>query len=161
MLERKLIIGLAVLALVVSGAIFSVLAFADTTGSHDVTVTITDMSGLQLNSGNITLTINSVPMEATDSTSSLSYNTNSDTAKKITAVLSSSYPTGITLSVSVASASGNSQGEVILTDSPVDVIKNLTQCIDTNQTISYKATATVEAGVTSKTGTVTYTIADQ
>ena len=159
--ERKPIVGLAVLAFVVSGTVFAVLAFAATEGSHDVIITITEINALELTGGDITLTISDASMEATDSTCSLCYATNSITGKKITAVLNSDYPTGITLYVTVASVGGASQGEVELTNIPTDVIRDLEQCSDTNQTITYRAVATMQAGVISQTRTVTYTITDQ
>jgi len=159
--KRKPILILLVLAFVIGGTVFNMLTFAATDGQHDVTVTIEEINAIEINGGDVTLTISSDSMEAANDTCSISYSTNSESTKKITAVLNSNYPKGITLSVTVASRSGVSQGAVRLTDSPVDVIRNLTSCMDTNQTITYTAVATVEAGTQNTTRTVTYTITDQ
>jgi len=165
---RKLIIGLVVLALIFSRTIFTVLVFADIEVSHDVTVEIRDISSIRLDGGDVNLIIDNVStgntdsMEATDSSCSLSYVISSSSLKKITAELEFPYPTGITLYVAVTSESGQNLGEVELTNNPTDVIRGLRRCIDTNQTITYRAVASIEyVDIQSETRTVTYTIADQ
>ena len=150
-----------VLTLVIGGTLSAVLALSAADGQHDLTVTIEEINALEIKGGDITLTISGDSMAVTNNTCSISYSTNSELTKKITAVLNRNYPTGITLYLTVASRSGVSQGEVALTDSPADIIRNLTNCMDTNQPITYRATATVEAGVQTATRSVSYTITDQ
>ncbi len=102
------------------------------------------------------------PSEVTDSSSTCAVTTNG-TNKRITAYIDTAMPANVTLKVNVAapSGSGTSQGDVTLTTSASNVVTGISHVADSNPTITYKLSATVQAGVLSTdTRTVTFTLSD-
>jgi spore germination protein YaaH len=102
------------------------------------------------------------PQEVTDSSSTCAITTNG-TNKRITANIDIATPAYVTLKVNVAapSGSGTSQGDVTLTTSASDVVTGMSHVADSSPTITYKLSATVQAGVLSTdTRTVTFTLSD-
>lgn len=153
------------IVVVVFVSILSCPLWAANSDSHDVTVTISAINEVNV-SGAITMTINSAtagqqPDPVQDATSTLDYTTNSASNKKITAAYTVADATGITLETTVTSTSGNSAGQQTLGTVAVDVITFLSQCVDAGETITYDATATVDALVGDHVFTVTYTMVDQ
>ena len=141
--------------------------WAANTDSHDLTVTISAINEIDV-SGDLGVTIDTAtpgqqPDSVQDSTSTLSYTTNSATNKKITAQYSvAGDDTGITIEATAASASGTSLGQqTVISAGAVDLINALTQCADANQQLTYDVTATVAAVVGSHVFTITYTLTDQ
>ena len=101
------------------------------------------------------------PQEVTDSSSACAITTNGAN-KRITASIDAAMPAYVTLKVNVAapSGSGTSQGDVTLTTSASDVVTGMSHVAD-SPTITYKLSATVQAGVLSTdTRTVTFTLSD-
>jgi hypothetical protein len=139
--------------------------WATNSDSHNVTVAISAINEVNV-SGPITMTISTAtagqqPDPVQDATSTLDYTTNSATNKKITAGYTVADDAGITLEATVTSTSGNSEGIQTLGTVAVDVITFLSQCVDAGETITYDATATVDALVGNHVFTVTYTMVDQ
>ena len=101
------------------------------------------------------------PQEVTDSSSTCAITTNG-TNKRITASIDTAMPAYVTLKVNVAAptGSGTSQGDVTLTTSASDVVTGMSHVAD-SPTITYKLSATIQAGVLSTdTRTVTFTLSD-
>jgi len=102
------------------------------------------------------------PQEATDSSSTCAITTNG-TNKRITAIIDTAMPAHVTLKVGVTAPSGSgiSQGYVTLTTSASNVVTGISHVADSNPTITYKLSATVQAGMLSTdTRTVTFTLSD-
>ena len=92
--------------------------------------------------------------------------TNSAVAKKITAHLDTAITeTAVNLYITLASASGVSGGETIITSvvaaAPASVVTGLLQEADSAQVVTYKATAGVTAPIGTVTKTVTLTLINE
>jgi hypothetical protein len=156
------------IALVAFGLIFCVsgLAMAGNTASQSVSIIVQAINELADNDVSPTLTINATTASVaagdslftvTDSTHcKYSVTTNSASEMKITAQLSSAITeTAVKLYITLASMSGSTEGEKEITDGTAkDVVTGLSQEADSNQAITYKATA----GVTAPIGTVTKSV---
>lgn len=100
--------------------------------------------------------------DMTDSSSMYAITTNG-TNKRITAIIDTAMPANVTLKINVAapSGSGTSQGDVTLSTIASDVVTGISNVAVSSLTISYKLSATVEAGVLSTDArTVTFTLSD-
>lgn len=140
----------------------STVAAQSNQASHTVSVTVQAINVLAVG-GNVSLTIDSATPgsepDFDEGSSTYALTTNSAAAMKITAATDVAMPTGLTLSATMASpASGSSAGSVDLTNSAQDMVSGITQVTGANLSISYRATATVDAEVTSTDFTVTYTL---
>lgn len=135
-------------------------------GTHVVSFDFLGINEIEV-TGTPNLTISSAiageqPQEATDSSSTYGITTNG-TNKKITASIDTAMPAHVTLKVNVAapSGSGTSLGDMTLTTSASNVVTSISQVAESSLTITYKLSATVQAGVLSNnTRTVTFTISD-
>lgn len=110
------------------------------------------------------LTINSAvagsePTSATSTGITWAVTTNQSNAK-ITASIASAMPTGLTLSVNVATPTGGtSAGSLALGVSAVDVVTGISKLAESALGVTYKLDATAAAGVVaSDSRVVTYTI---
>ena len=134
--------------------------------SHAVTFNFQEINEIDI-TGSPSLTINSAvageqPENAIDSSSICAITTNGAN-KRITASIDTAIPAYVTLKVNVAapSGSGTSQGDVSLTTSASDVVTGISHLADSSLTITYKLSATVQAGVIpTDTRTVTFTLSD-
>ena len=139
-------------------------AFAGPTAQQTVTYEVQAINELAVSAPTASLVVNSAtagsaPNVATDSSTSYSITTN-ETNRKITGVINSNMPAGVTLSVTLAAPSGaSSMGKQALSTSPADLVMEIGTLNDSAKTISYELAATSAAGVVSSaTKTVTLTI---
>jgi flagellar capping protein FliD len=113
--------------------------------------------------GSPTLTVSTaVPgsdLTPTTSTGSTWAVTTNQSNSKITAVINSSMPAGLTLTANLDAPSGaTSTGEQTLSTTAQDMVTGITRVAEAALNVIYGLTATVSAGVTSGTRIVTYTI---
>lgn len=161
MKRLKFLLPAAALALLLSGA-----ALGADVSTHVMTFDFQAVNEIEI-TGTPHLTIASAiageqPQEVTDSLSTCAITTNGAN-KRITASIDTAMPAYVTLKVHVAapSGSGTSQGDVTLTTSAADVVTGISNVVDSSPTITYKLSATVQAGVLSTdTRTVTFTLSD-
>jgi len=157
----KFLLLTAALALVLRGA-----ALGADVSTHVMTFDFQDINEIEV-TGTPNLTIASAiageqPQEITDNSSTCAITTNGIN-KKITAKIDTAMPAYVTLKVNVAapSGSGTSQGYVTLTTLASNVVTGISHVADSSPTITYKLSATVQAGVVSTdTRTVTFTVSD-
>ncbi len=161
MKRLKFLLLAAALALVLNGA-----ALGADVGTHLMTFDFQAINEIEV-TGSPNLTIASAvageqPQEVTDSSSTCAITTNGAN-KRITACIDTAMPAYVTLEVDVAapSGSGTSQGYVTLTTSASNVVTGISHVADSGPAITYKLSATVQAGVLSTdTRTVTFTLSD-
>jgi hypothetical protein len=160
-MKRKYFLLVTVLILLLTGA-----ALGADVSSHVMTFNFQAINELEI-TGAPNLTIDSAtageqPQEITDSSSIFAITTNG-TNKRITASIDTAMPAYVTLKINVAapSGSGTSQGDVTLVTSSSNVVTGISPVADSSPAITYKLSATVEAGVLSTdTRTVTFTLSD-
>jgi hypothetical protein len=160
---KSISIKAAFAALIIAG-LGAGAAFAGPTAQQTVTYEVQAINELAVSAPTASLVVNSAtagsaPNVATDSSTSYSITTN-ETNRKITGVINSDMPSGVTLSVSLAGVEGGSStGKQALSTSPVDLVLGISATNESNRTISYELAATSAAGVVpSATKTVTLTI---
>ena len=161
MKRLKFLLPAAALALLLSGA-----ALGADVSTHVMTFDFQAVNEIEI-TGTPSLTVASAiageqPQEVTDSSSTCAITTNGAN-KRITASIDTATPAYVTLKVNVAapSGSGTSQGDVTLSTSASDVVTGMSHVADSNPAITYKLSATVQAGVLSTdTRTVTFTLSD-
>ena len=157
----KFLLLAAAMALLSSGP-----ALGADVSTHVMTFDFQEINEIEV-TGTPNLTIASAiageqPQEITDSSSTFAITTNG-TNKRITASIDAAMPVYVTLKVNVAapSGSGTSQGDVTLATSASNVVTGINHVADSNPIITYKLSATVQAGVLSTdTRTVTFTLSD-
>ena len=123
-------------------------------------------NGLSVTASPATMTISTVPLAGqqptpvTDATTSYRVTTLFGGAKKITARLNAATPAGVTLTGTfTAPAGATSNGPVNLDVTARDVVTNINAVFNSTQTITYKLSATVAAGVVPlQSRTVTLTL---
>ncbi|MHB0911939.1 MAG: hypothetical protein ACYC2Y_00655 [Armatimonadota bacterium] len=105
-------------------------------------------------------TAGSEPNTVTDSSTTYAITTN-QSARKITAVLNTAMPAGVTLEANLtAPTGGTSAGDVTLSNVAADVVTGIATLAESGKTITYKLSAVVTAGVVgSASKTVTLTVA--
>lgn len=160
---KRLLICLCVVGLVFG---LSALVMAASSVNQSVTVQVSTITEVSVSGAVTGLTVNAAvagsdPTPATNA--STTYNvTSNGINKKITGVLNLAMPTGITLTVTLASASATSAGEKTLSTTATDLVTAMNKMKDSAQTITYKLSATAAAGTMESTvKTVTFTIVDQ
>lgn len=146
---------------------FLLFAFAGTlaaqTANQSVSVDVDAINVISVSGNPGTLVISSAtagsqPDDASDNSTSYAITSN-ETSKKIVGSLDVAYASGISLKVTLASASGSSAGEVTLSTSDQDLVTSLSNVAESGQQISYVASATVSAApATAESHTVTFTI---
>lgn len=115
--------------------------------------------------GTPTLTISTAvagqqPLPVTDATSRYAVSTNG-TNKRITASINKAMPASTTLEIRLAiPGSGTSLGYVMLSTMPADVVTGINASASSNRTVTYRFSATTDAGVVSDSCTVTLTLSD-
>lgn len=161
MKRLKFLLPATVLVFVLNGVVMG----ADV-GTHVMTFDFQAINEIAI-TGTPSLTVASAtagsqPQEVTESSSTYAITTNG-TNKRITASIGTAMPANVTLKVNVAapSASGTSQGDVTLTTSASNVVAGISNVADSSSIITYKLSATVQAGVLSTdTRPATLTISD-
>jgi hypothetical protein len=140
--------------------------FASDSANQTVTYEVTAINEISTsgNPGALTVsaaTAGSQPDEVSDAATTYAITTNG-TSKKITGILDTAMPTGMTLKVDlIAPTGGTNIPDVTLTAVAADLVTGITQVAESGKAITYKLSATVAAGVvTSANKTVTLTIAD-
>ncbi len=142
-------------------------AFAGASDTISVVYEVTAINELNIDGASVTLTVNAAvagaaPTQATDA-DTYDITTNcADNAKKITGVLDSAMPSGLTLQANLTAPSGaSSAGATTLTDSAADLVTLIDAVSETNIAIAFTLDATAAAGVVgSASKTLTLTIAD-
>lgn len=135
------------------------------TATQNVTYAVSAINQISM-SGSPSLTVNSATAGSAPN-SALSTGitwaiTSNETNKKVTAGLDSAMVTGVTLKANLTAptATGTSAGAVTLGTVAVDAVTGMSKPEQSGISLVYTLTATTAAGVvTSKTRTVTYTIA--
>lgn len=158
---KKLKIYLVVFLILISPIISN--SVKANSASQDVIIAVNALNEITLSKSEVNLSVTSpteseVNEEVSDSTTTMTYSTN-ESNQKITAELDRGLPTGITLMVEVASASGTSEGQVVLEEFSQDIITGLSNISESGQTVTYTVGANMFAEPTpGVTYTVTYTI---
>lgn len=149
---KKLIAVFAALAIL--GGL-AVVAMAATTADQAVAIVVPSIVYVNIVGGTVTLNIADIDVAVSDSTTGdLIYAHNTEVNKKVSAK-GGSIPTGITLTVQVADGSG----PITLTTGDQQVVGSFAKTKATKD-ITYTASASVNAAITTHNITVTYTITD-
>ena len=152
---------MAGLILLMSGTVM-----AGNTVEVTVTYEVTAINEISVSDNSINLTINaavagSAPTPVQDSSSTYAITTNGDN-KKITGVLNTAMPSGVTLQVELTAPTGaTSAGTVTLTGTAADLVTGISTLNESEKAITYTLSATSAAGIVeSASKTVTFTISD-
>jgi len=143
------------------------------TATQDVAITLEEIAQLAVSGDPATLTLTnasttagSLPPAVEDATTSLSWTSNveTDQTRKLTAILSAAYTTGIVLKATVtepAGTNGTAAAEQTLIVTAVDMFTGITNENCTGATITYEASITeMIAPVTAQSKTVTWTLTE-
>ena len=147
---------------------FQSMSLTATTGTTTASTTITytigsiDAIAVSANPGplNITTAVaGSAPTAAVDTTTTYAVTTNNSN-RKITGALTSTMPTGVTFSVTMAAPTGaTSAGTVNLSTIPASLVTGISNIAQGGLAVTYNLAATVGAGqVSGSTNTLTFTI---
>jgi hypothetical protein len=151
-------------------ALMGLAAGAALAGASDtitVNYEVTAINELTIADASVTLTVNSAtagsnPDQASDS-STYSVTTNAGTdAKKITGVLNTAMPAGLTLQANLGAPAGaTSAGATTLTASALDLVTLIDSVASSGLSLAFTLDATLAAGVVSSASkTCTLTLAD-
>lgn len=142
----------------------SMIVMAGATATQTVTYSVSAINELSVSGDPPSLTVStatagSAPITVTTASTRYAVTTNM-IGSKITGAIDTAMPTGVTLAVSLAQpAGGTSAGTVTLTDTPQDLVTNITRLNETGKTITYALSAASNAGVVpSAAKSVTLTI---
>jgi len=143
------------------------IAQANNVATQTVTYFIADINELS-NLAPVTLTINTatagaMPVPATDSSTTYSI-TAKGKKKKITARIDAAMPTGLTLMVKLEAPTGaTSQGDVILSTTAKDVVRDIKNVKNESVGITYTLSpaGSIPPAPTAGARTVTFTLIDQ
>jgi len=124
MLTTKKFISLFTALMLLSSVV--VIAMASTTAEQTVQIAVQEINEVEIY-GAINFTISQINTDIIDSSTTITYETNSTTSKKITAALNDVLPTGVTLKIEIEDGAG----QKILSNDAVDVVTGLTQIKDT------------------------------
>lgn len=154
----KTMILLLVAGLMVLGA---TAAFAVNTATQTVTYGVTAIDELSVSGDPGPLIVSAAiagedPTSVTDATTTYSVTTNG-TGMRITGVLDTAMPAGLTLSITLASTGATSAGAVILTAVPADLVTGISSLAETNG-ITYELAATAAAAIVDPSATKTVTL---
>lgn len=140
-------------------------AKASNAANQTVTYEVTAINEISVSGNPAALTVNaavagSAPTLVSDATTTYAITTNQAT-RKITGILDTAMPSGVTLTVALAAPTGGtSAGDVTLTGTAADLVTVISTLNESGKTITYKLSATSAAGViASANKTVTLTIA--
>jgi hypothetical protein len=130
--------------------------------TQDLTINIQAINKVAISGGAHTITINTATAgQAPDDVvwaTSWAITTN-QTGSKVVASIGSNMPSGVTLKVNMAEpTNATSAGDVVLTDTPQELVTAITKLNEAGLALTYTASATAGAGVQSVSRTVTYTI---
>jgi hypothetical protein len=155
-------IGIA--AVGAAALVFGAAAFASNSATQTVSYEVQAINEIST-SGNpealvvTTATAGQQPDMVSNAVTTYAITTNQ--ARKITASLESDMPSGVTLKANLASG-GTSAGDVVLSSTAADVVTAVGPIAESGKSITYKLSATVDAGVVASAAkTVTFTIAAQ
>lgn len=143
--------------------VYGVAHAADTdTATQSVTFEVAEINAISV-SGSPTLTVDTATngaIEPAEDTATYAITTNK-TGKKITAMIDSAMPDGLTLKVKLDAPTGaTSLDDVELGTSASDVVTGISKVAASNLTITYTLEATAEAEVGSGSRIVTFTLTD-
>jgi len=158
-----------VVAIIIGSAFAVQAAFAQSTATQSVNLTVSTVYKIST-SGNpaaLTVTTGSAGTDAltsvSDNSTTYSITQNYGNAVKVTANLDAALQAGYTLTINLASTKGTSAGTVNISNatsgSALSVVTGINRGADAGQTISYTFSALASAGMlTSTTRTVTLTL---
>lgn len=160
---KKILMGLVVL-----GFVFGItgLGMAADNVNQTVTFEVSAINEISVSGNPAAMTVSaatagSQPTEVSNALTTYSITTN-ETTMKITGVLDEAMPANVTLKINLATVGGTNVPDVTLTASPASLVTGITQLVESANTITYKLSATVAAGiVASDTRTVTLTIVNE
>lgn len=150
--------------LIVSGLAASSM-LAASSAQQTVTYEVSAINELSVSSPTVSLTVNaatagSAPTAASNASTSYAITTNEED-RKITGVLNTAMPDGVSLFASLAAPAGaTSVGPVALTGTAQDLVTGISTLNESGKVITYNLSATSAAGVVpsaSKTVTLTVT----
>ena len=160
---RKLVAVLMGLGLIVG---LSGMAMAGNSAQQTVTYEVQAINELSASGDPAALVVNaavagSAPTEVSNALTTYAITTN-ESSKKITGKINTAMGSGLTLKVNLAAPTGGtSAGDVSLSATDQDLVTGITKLNESGKTITYKFSATSDAGVISEaTKTVTFTITD-
>lgn len=140
------------------------LAMAGETANQTVTYEVAAINELSVSGSPGAIIVNaatagSQPDEASDASTTYAITTNE--TRKITGVIDTAMPSGVTLKVALAAPTGGtSSGDVTLSDTAADLVTGISTLAESGNVITYKLSALTTAGVVaSAVKTVTLTIA--
>lgn len=143
------ILIIPVLMLVIGGCNF---VFAATTATQTITFSISAVNNIVVSGDPGAMNISKVSADGgnisiVDSSTTYSMVTN-ESNKKITAMINSSMPKGVSLKVKLDPPDGaTSLGDVVLTSASSDVVTGITKVAANNKTVTYILTADPSAGI--------------
>lgn len=158
-MKKFMIIGAATLLV----ALLAPAAMAAQSDTQTVNFAVNEIQQIDVNDAAVSLTVvtavaGSDPTAVT-APSSYSITVNSNSDRKITGVINSAMPTGVTLKVALAPpAVGTSTSDQTLSATAVDLVTGMSKTKGLNRDVTYTLSATAEAGEVSGARTVTYTI---
>ncbi|HVF71336.1 MAG TPA: hypothetical protein VM940_06985 [Chthoniobacterales bacterium] len=153
------------IATVIVSSLAASAVLAGPTAQQTVTYEVSAINEISVSSPTVSLTVNaatagSAPTAASNSSTTYAITTN-ESDRKITGVLNSAMPSGVSLSASLAAPTGaDSAGPVALTGSAQDLVTGISTLNESGKVITYSLSATSAAGVVpsaSKTVTLTVT----
>jgi len=148
-------------------SIMQVSAYAAMSDTISVSFTIDPINEINIAGTSVTLTVNaavagSQPTQVSQSTTySISTNCTAN-SKKLTAVINSAMPSGITLSLNVTAPTGaSSTGTTTITNVAADVVTGIDAVAQSDIAMTFYLNATAAAGVVSAASkTLTFTLVD-
>jgi len=168
----RLILGwrnvlIAGIGLLMVCSIMQVSAYAAMSDTISVSFTIDPINEINIAGTSVTLTVNaavagSQPTQVSQSTTySISTNCTAN-SKKLTAVINSAMPSGITLSLNVTAPTGaSSTGTTTITNVAADVVTGIDAVAQSDIAMTFYLNATAAAGVVSAASkTLTFTLVD-
>lgn len=151
-------------AAILSAGILSLNAFAvpSDTATQTVAYEVTPINLITVSGDPGALTVStatpgSAPSVATDATTTYAVTTN-ESNRTITGQLNTVMPSGVTLSVTLASSASSSGKVPLIAASASELVTGISNLNESGKTISYELAATSAAGVVSGSRTVTLTI---
>jgi len=159
-----------VMSLMVLGLIFGLtcLAMADNVATQTVTFQVQAINELEVSANPGTLTINTAnagdePTSVTDATTTYRFTTN-ENSKKVTGAIDSNMPANTTLEVNLTAAGApnawTSNDYQSLSTTAADLVSGNRKRAS-GLTITYRFSATIDAGTLSDSRTVTFTLTNQ
>lgn len=155
----KIARALSLASLIVFGAAPVVRAQTLDAASQTVTLNVQAVDDITI-SGNFTITVSTIGLQAANTTASYTVSTNSTAARTITGEIDA-LPTGVTLNISLADPDGGGaavSSAVNLSSTPQNLVTGLASTTSGSKTITYTVTTTAATPAASTGVLVTLTL---